>query len=41
MRCGTFFRNDGCLTEKTYERSNPKRVYYLSMEFLDRPLPGQ
>ncbi|HKA19793.1 MAG TPA: glycogen/starch/alpha-glucan phosphorylase [Blastocatellia bacterium] len=22
------------LTEKTYERSNPKRVYYLSMEFL-------
>src|SRR5215467_14240533 len=22
------------LTEKTYERNNPKRVYYLSMEFL-------
>src|SRR5207342_2159071 len=22
------------LTEKTYERKNPKRVYYLSMEFL-------
>src|SRR5215471_7547332 len=22
------------LSEKTYERSNPKRVYYLSMEFL-------
>src|SRR4051812_28965460 len=22
------------LTEKTYERRNPKRVYYLSMEFL-------
>ena len=22
------------LTEKTYERQNPKRVYYLSMEFL-------
>jgi glycogen phosphorylase len=22
------------LTEKTYERANPKRVYYLSMEFL-------
>src|SRR4051812_20200219 len=22
------------LTEKTYERENPKRVYYLSMEFL-------
>src|SRR5689334_4521781 len=22
------------LTEKTYERCNPKRVYYLSMEFL-------
>jgi len=22
------------LTEKTYERTNPKRVYYLSMEFL-------
>ena len=21
-------------TEKTYERENPKRVYYLSMEFL-------
>src|SRR6185295_10440554 len=21
-------------TEKTYERANPKRVYYLSMEFL-------
>src|ERR1043166_4232852 len=21
-------------TEKTYERKNPKRVYYLSMEFL-------
>ena len=21
-------------TEKTYERQNPKRVYYLSMEFL-------
>ena len=22
------------LTEKTYERRNPKRLYYLSMEFL-------
>ena len=22
------------LTEKTYERTNPKRIYYLSMEFL-------
>ncbi len=22
------------LTEKTYERQNPKRLYYLSMEFL-------
>src|SRR5215472_14889107 len=22
------------LTDKTYERENPKRVYYLSMEFL-------
>jgi len=22
------------LTEKTYEQKNPKRVYYLSMEFL-------
>jgi starch phosphorylase len=22
------------LTEKTYQRKNPKRVYYLSMEFL-------
>src|SRR3954452_5496264 len=22
------------LTERTYERENPKRVYYLSMEFL-------
>ena len=22
------------LTEQTYERKNPKRVYYLSMEFL-------
>ena len=22
------------LTEKTYERNNPKRVYYVSMEFL-------
>ena len=22
------------LTEKTYEQNNPKRVYYLSMEFL-------
>src|SRR5215471_1667067 len=22
------------LTEKTYERENPKRLYYLSMEFL-------
>src|SRR5262245_38440182 len=22
------------LTEKTYQRENPKRVYYLSMEFL-------
>src|SRR5215468_1010176 len=22
------------LTEKTYEQQNPKRVYYLSMEFL-------
>src|SRR3954454_8378149 len=22
------------LTEKTYERQNPKRVYYLSMEYL-------
>ena len=28
-------------TEQTYERQNPKRVYYLSMEFLDRALPGQ
>ena len=27
------------LTEKTYERKNPKRIYYLSMEFLlDRSL---
>ena len=24
------------LTESTYEQKNPKRVYYLSMEFLDR-----
>jgi glycogen phosphorylase len=22
------------LTEGTYERENPKRIYYLSMEFL-------
>src|SRR5215475_15184594 len=22
------------ITDKTYERSNPKRVYYISMEFL-------
>jgi len=22
------------LTENTYERENPKRIYYLSMEFL-------
>ena len=22
------------LTKKTYERGNPKRIYYLSMEFL-------
>ena len=22
------------LTEKTYERQNPKRLYYISMEFL-------
>ena len=27
-------RNGGCCTEQTYERENPKRVYYLSMEFL-------
>ena len=32
--CAIFFRSDGCSTEKTYERENPKRVYYLSMEFL-------
>ena len=28
------------LTEQTYEQENPKRVYYLSMEFLiGRSLP--
>ena len=29
------------LTEETYDRANPKRVYYLSMEFLHRPIAGQ
>ena len=28
-------------TEDTYEREDPKRVYYLSMEYSDRPLAGQ
>ena len=32
--CAIFFRSDGCVPIKTYERENPKRVYYLSMEFL-------
>ena len=29
------------LTEDTYERENPKRVYYLSMEFLIGRSPGK
>ena len=29
------------LTRSTYNKANPKRVYYLSMEFLLRPLPYQ
>src|SRR4029450_10518887 len=29
------------LTEQTYARENPKRVYYLSMEFLIGRAPGQ
>ena len=33
-RCGTSSRSAGCAPSSTYERENPKRVYYLSMEFL-------
>ena len=34
-RCfATFFLNAGCCTNKTYHQANPKRIYYLSMEFL-------
>ncbi len=29
-----FCRNDGCKPSRTYDRENPKRIYYLSMEFL-------
>ena len=32
--CGTSSRSAGCARRQTYERENPKRVYYLSMEFL-------
>ena len=32
--CGTSSRSGGCARNSTYERENPKRVYYLSMEFL-------
>ena len=32
--CGISCRSDGLKTENTYARENPKRVYYLSMEFL-------
>ena len=32
--CATSCRSAGCSPSETYERENPKRVYYLSMEFL-------
>ena len=34
VRCGIFLRNAGCARARTYHDVNPKRVYYLSMEFL-------
>ena len=33
-RCGTSSLQRWIHTEQTYERENPKRVYYLSIEFL-------
>ena len=32
--CATSSPSDGCGREDTYDRANPKHVYYLSMEFL-------
>ena len=34
MRCATSFRERWLETKDTYTRRDPKRVYYLSMEFL-------
>ena len=39
--CETSFRQRWLRTEQTYASENAKRVYYLSMEFLDRALPRQ
>ena len=33
-RSGMCCRNVGCRPKRTYDRENPKRIYYLSMEFL-------
>ena len=33
-RCATSSRSAGCAPSSTYDREDPKRVYYLSMEFL-------
>ena len=32
--CAIFSRSAGCVPGGAYERENPKRIYYLSMEFL-------
>ena len=34
IRCGTSSRSAGTAPSSTYDRENPKRVYYLSLEFL-------